>query len=388
MPPKQTVTVTAVAAAARLRQRQAENNKLDRTRKRRDERMAIEQFAEPVHLIEGCADTLEAIPPSLTRSLSDLRELDAVLSEPLKQLTQALEQLTQSLRNPQTLTPQQRLELLRTITQDIQRYKLGAQDKIRVANGTCESVSRKTEKQKKRNIHTNTPTLSLQLSHHIRQLDTTTSLLISSLPASLETQIPPSTFPTGYPQLSGSLRSKPIGGVWQNSNPTHLQSPPSREFINYHQELPIRQVYHNHSNRQFDPQPPLTKRPRLGHHHDDDSALLRRDQAEIGGSSSSRALDQHIYSQSVHHDDKHRNTTLDDHHPSEPRNSNLATKNPLARQHSQLGVPASPNPPASKGKRARIPSALVHPEPEDYSASKPSPTPQQPVGPKKRVRKR
>lgn len=334
--------------------------------------MAIEQYAEAVHLVESFADTLDAIPPSLTRSLSDLKELDAVLTTPLNQLHSRLDQLIDSLKQPKSINPEQRLQLLRSIMADIERYRLGAQDKIRVANGTCES-----------------------LSHHIRQLDTTTSLLISSLPPSLESRIPPSTFPTGYPKLTGSLRSKPIGGVWQNSNPSNLQQPsppsiPAREFINFYQGSPGRQI---NSQRPFDPHQPLSKRPRLGasaqsHQAGDDSSLLRRDhQAETG----SKLLDQHIYSQSVL--DKHR-TIHDDHHqPSAPPRPGGKTAS-LARQHSQIGL-TSPNPslnaPASKNKRSRISSGLAEPEAEDWTNPSPklNPLTQQAgaVGPKKRVRK-
>lgn len=40
--------------------------------------------SEIIHLVGTFTDTLDALPPSLTRSLSDLKELDAVLSgEPL-----------------------------------------------------------------------------------------------------------------------------------------------------------------------------------------------------------------------------------------------------------------------------------------------------------------
>ena len=36
--------------------------------------------SEIIHLVSTFADTLDSLPPSLTRSLSDLKELDAVLS--------------------------------------------------------------------------------------------------------------------------------------------------------------------------------------------------------------------------------------------------------------------------------------------------------------------
>ncbi|KNE99707.1 hypothetical protein PSTG_06998 [Puccinia striiformis f. sp. tritici PST-78] len=324
MAPKST-TATATAAV--------DKNKKNKKKKNANRILAIQRFAESVHLVQGFADTLDAIPPSLTRSISDLKELDAVLDSPLNQLNQSLNQLIQSLKQPQSIQPKQRLELIRTLVSDIQRYKLGAQDKIRVANGTCES-----------------------LSHHIRQLDTTTSLLISSLPPSLESQLPPSTFPTGYPKLSGSLRSKPIGGVWQNSNPSNLQQPsppsiPTREFINFHHH------HHHHDSPLRHPQPPLPKRPRLN-----DPDLL-----EPSGSKPS--LDQHIYSQSIH--DKNRTI----HH------GNTRT---LAPQHSQSPNLTSTTTATAKTKRARIPSALVDTNPDNEDWSKPPVTV---PGTKKRVRK-
>lgn len=36
--------------------------------------------SEIIHLVTTFVDTLDSLPPSLTRSLSDLKELDAVLS--------------------------------------------------------------------------------------------------------------------------------------------------------------------------------------------------------------------------------------------------------------------------------------------------------------------
>ena len=85
--------------------------------------------------------TLDSIPPSLTRSLSDLKELDAVLNTPLRQVHTLLDRLLGSILNPESMKPDQRLTLLRSIVGEIEKYKLGGDDKIRVANGTCESVS-------------------------------------------------------------------------------------------------------------------------------------------------------------------------------------------------------------------------------------------------------
>ncbi|MBW0486362.1 hypothetical protein O181_026077 [Austropuccinia psidii MF-1] len=232
---------------------------------------ATSQFSQSVHLAEGFIDTLEAIPPSLTRSLSDLKELDAVLSNHLDQLNQNLNQLLNSIKNPNSFSSQNRLELLRSIVNDIQKYKLGGEDKIRVANGTCES-----------------------LSHHIRQLDTTTSLLISSLPPSFENSLLESTFPTGYPKLSGSLRSKPLGGVWNDPNPSnppqldlspsstsihdlnqfdqepqidHLDHPSSSKNVNSKKSKSFQSIHSNHSissnqnQNQLDPDPSPLNQP-------------------------------------------------------------------------------------------------------------------------------
>ena len=41
----------------------------------------------------------------------------------------------------QTFTPFERLKLLREVTEDARVFRLGGEDKIRVATGTCETVS-------------------------------------------------------------------------------------------------------------------------------------------------------------------------------------------------------------------------------------------------------
>lgn len=113
------------------------------------------------------------------------------------------------------MRPRERLRLLREVVDEMVRYKVGGDDKIRVANGACESVRRSTLVQPR-----SQPTLLIQLfvraqlQTHIRQLDVTASLLIASLPPALESRIPDPTLPSGYPRLTGALRSKPSGGVW------------------------------------------------------------------------------------------------------------------------------------------------------------------------------
>ncbi|EGG01486.1 uncharacterized protein MELLADRAFT_79007 [Melampsora larici-populina 98AG31] len=237
--------------------------------------IATESFAQAVHLVEGFADTLDSIPPSLTRSLSDLKELDAVLNTPLLHVHSLLDRLLGSILKPESMRPDQRLTLLRSIVGEIEKYKLGGEDKIRVVNGTCES-----------------------LSHHINQLDTTMALIISSLPPNLESRIPVSTLPTGYPKLTGSLRSKPSGSVWcesSSSTPKHI-SPPNvsgREFVQFDSTL-------NHCSPldQFEPN---SKRPKLSQ-STSNNPLLRPSQLSTSSpkhralteSGSNSILDQHM----------------------------------------------------------------------------------------------
>lgn len=95
---------------------------------------------EVAHLVLLSADTIESLPASLTRSLSDLKELDAVLSSQLSLVTKKLENLDELCHDP-TVKPSDRLELLRQIADEVALIKIGGEDKIRVATGTCETVS-------------------------------------------------------------------------------------------------------------------------------------------------------------------------------------------------------------------------------------------------------
>lgn len=89
------------------------------------------------------ADCIEALPPSITRSISDLRELDAVLSGSLGTITDKLNTLLALLEQPNsnTVKPEHRLLLLKEIAEEARSFRLGGEDKIRVATGTCETVS-------------------------------------------------------------------------------------------------------------------------------------------------------------------------------------------------------------------------------------------------------
>ncbi|KAK4698237.1 hypothetical protein P7C70_g8046, partial [Phenoliferia sp. Uapishka_3] len=150
----------------------------------------------------SAADTLDALPPSLTRSLSDLKELDAVLSAGQKELTVvslhagSLQTITEKLKylfvmmntpppgstedpDAPSFTPLQRLQLLREVTEEARVFRLGGEDKIRVATGTCETIAT-----------------------HTSHLSTLSSLLLSFLPAHLLPQLPPPSAPHGYPSSS------------------------------------------------------------------------------------------------------------------------------------------------------------------------------------------
>lgn len=84
-------------------------------------------------------DCIEALPPTLTRSISDLRELDAVLSGSISTITDQLNELLKMLEDP-SVTPEQRFHHLRRLADEAKDFRLGGEDKIRVATGTCETV--------------------------------------------------------------------------------------------------------------------------------------------------------------------------------------------------------------------------------------------------------
>lgn len=85
-------------------------------------------------------DCIEALPPTLTRSISDLRELDAVLSGSISTITDQLNDLLRMLEDPK-VSPEQRFHQLRRLADEAKDFRLGGEDKIRVATGTCETVS-------------------------------------------------------------------------------------------------------------------------------------------------------------------------------------------------------------------------------------------------------
>ncbi|KAE8215077.1 hypothetical protein CF327_g1596 [Tilletia walkeri] len=103
----------------------------------------------PAHLplftvLSAYADALDALPLDLTRSFSDLRELDAVLGTHLSSLTARLYTLASALSDPE-LTPAQRLLALKDCAEEARAYKEGGEDKIRVAVNTAETIASHTD---------------------------------------------------------------------------------------------------------------------------------------------------------------------------------------------------------------------------------------------------
>lgn len=68
-----------------------------------------------------------------------MKELDAVLNTSLTLITSKLTRLLDLIEDPKAM-PAQRLALLKEVADDAATFKLGGEDKIRVATGTCETV--------------------------------------------------------------------------------------------------------------------------------------------------------------------------------------------------------------------------------------------------------
>ncbi|EPQ29512.1 uncharacterized protein PFL1_02731 [Pseudozyma flocculosa PF-1] len=90
------------------------------------------------------ADALDALPLDLTRSFSDLRELDAVLGSHLNSLTARLNHLTALIQDPD-IDQGQRLLALKEVAEEARAYKMGGEDKIRVALNTAETIISHTD---------------------------------------------------------------------------------------------------------------------------------------------------------------------------------------------------------------------------------------------------
>ncbi|GAA5913881.1 hypothetical protein JCM6882_004386 [Rhodosporidiobolus microsporus] len=155
--------------------------------------------SEIIHLVSAFTDALDSLPPSLTRSLSDLKELDAVLNSSLQTITDKLRLLREMMHTPEPgskeaavdgskppkYTPLDRLKLLREVADDARVFRLGGEDKIRVATNTCETIST-----------------------HTSHLSTLSTLLLGFLPAHLLPHLPAPSAPHGYPQSNTSLRGR------------------------------------------------------------------------------------------------------------------------------------------------------------------------------------
>ncbi|CEH17626.1 related to p33ing1b protein [Ceraceosorus bombacis] len=85
------------------------------------------------------ADALDALPLDLTRSFSDLRELDAVLGSHLAGLTARLSHLSDAI-SQQDMSQGERLLALKECAEEARAYKMGGEDKIRVAVNTAETI--------------------------------------------------------------------------------------------------------------------------------------------------------------------------------------------------------------------------------------------------------
>ncbi|CDR46495.1 hypothetical protein NBRC10512_001630 [Rhodotorula toruloides] len=142
--------------------------------------------SEIIHLTTTYVDALESLPPALTRSLSDLKELDAVLSGSLSGIGDKLRLLNEMMHTPEPgsketaeppkYTPLDRLKLLREVAEDARLFRLGGEDKIRVATNTCETIAT-----------------------HTSHLATLSTLLLSFLPTHLLPHLPAPSAPHGYP---------------------------------------------------------------------------------------------------------------------------------------------------------------------------------------------
>ncbi|TNY22024.1 hypothetical protein DMC30DRAFT_172416, partial [Rhodotorula diobovata] len=143
--------------------------------------------SEIIHLVTTFADALDSLPPSLTRSLSDLKELDAVLNSSLQSITDKLRLVHEMMHTPEPgatpsaephkYTPLDRLKLLREVAEDARVFRLGGEDKIRVATNTCETIAT-----------------------HTSHLSTLSTLLLSFLPEHLQPHLPAPSAPHGYPK--------------------------------------------------------------------------------------------------------------------------------------------------------------------------------------------
>lgn len=106
----------------------------------------VSPSSQLIHLVNASVETFDGLPPNLTRSISDLRELDAVLATSLEGITNNLNLLHKMMVNPDLFRQEERLRLLRSVTDLTRTFRRahGVEDKIRVATNTTETVSPST----------------------------------------------------------------------------------------------------------------------------------------------------------------------------------------------------------------------------------------------------
>jgi inhibitor of growth protein 3 len=151
-------------------------------------------------LVHEVVDQFSSLPNELTRSFSDLRELDAVLRSSIEAITRKILTLTELIEN-NAITPSQRLVLILEIADDAQRLKMGSEDKIRVAGKACEEI-----------VHSQNTITSLltQLAYHDPAFNQTLSIRRTNYP-----HVAPSSLiaPTHYEGPNGRRRRIPGGAT-------------------------------------------------------------------------------------------------------------------------------------------------------------------------------
>lgn len=90
-------------------------------------------------LLVTYTDALDALPLEFTRSFSDLRELDAVLGAHLASLSLRVQHLAAIIEDT-NVSPEERFMALRDAAEEARAYKMGGEDKVRVAINTSEMV--------------------------------------------------------------------------------------------------------------------------------------------------------------------------------------------------------------------------------------------------------
>ncbi|WVQ80285.1 hypothetical protein IAT38_002390 [Cryptococcus sp. DSM 104549] len=95
--------------------------------------------AQDLLVIQDLMDTLDQIPIEITKVHGDLNELGAVLYSTMMNLEKKLYQLIDWVQDP-SVPPEKRFELLQEIAEEALKYKMGGDDKIRVAGGACDGM--------------------------------------------------------------------------------------------------------------------------------------------------------------------------------------------------------------------------------------------------------